>query len=124
VPMDRPEELVGRIEASAPELKVRVVEEGKALYTDPQDPYLTCLRRAAQEVNHRDPGLIRKHASSDARHFSALGIPAAVFGPSGGNVHGNNEWVDLRQVTQFHKVLAKFVDEAQKVRSEKDHAAA
>jgi succinyl-diaminopimelate desuccinylase len=112
VPMDSPEELVERIRKAAPELSVKVVEEGEAFYTDPSDQYLLCLRRCAGEVLKYDPGFIRKHAASDARHFTSAGIPAAVFGPGGENVHGDGEWVDLRQVAQFYRVLEKFVFEA------------
>jgi len=117
VPLDDPGELVRNIKKAAPDLKVRVVEEGKALYTDPQDPYLLALRKAATEVLRHDPGLIRKHASSDARHFSARGIPAAVFGPGGEKIHGIGEWVDLRQVNAFYRILKKFVHDAQTIPS-------
>ena len=78
------------------------------------EPYLAHLRSAAETIHH-DPGLIRKHASSDARHFTALGIPAAIFGPGGENIHGLNEWVDLRQVNQFYKILERFLEAAMQV---------
>jgi len=120
VPMDRPEELAARIEQAAPELVVKVVEQGTAFYTDPADPFLGCLRRTAAEIMKRDPGLIRKHAASDARHFTDAGIPAAVFGPGGEHIHGSGEWVDLRQVAQFYRVMEKFVYEAGKIASEKN----
>lgn len=115
VTMDRPEDLIEKIQNAAPELTLRVVEQGDFFYTDPQEPFLQCLRRSAAETIHHDPGLIRKHASSDARHFTALGIPAAIFGPGGENIHGLNEWVDLRQVNQFYKILDRFLEAAMQV---------
>lgn len=115
VAMDRPDELVERIRRAAPELTVEVVGAGPVFYTDPQDPYLNCLRRAAQEIMRHDPGLTRKHATTDTRHFSGAGIPAAVFGPRGDHIHGAGEWVDLRQVAQFYKTLEKFIIEAQSI---------
>jgi succinyl-diaminopimelate desuccinylase len=112
VPMDRPEDLVEKIKKAAPEMEVRVVEQGAIFYTDPADPYLARLRQSAAEAMRRDPGLVRKHAATDARHFTEAGIPAAVFGPGGENVHGTGEWVDLRQVAQFYKVMDRFVSDA------------
>ncbi|MFO8055885.1 MAG: M20/M25/M40 family metallo-hydrolase [bacterium] len=109
VPMDRPEEILERIKNAAPELNPRVVEEGKAFFTEPEDPHLKRLRQAATSVLKYDPGFINKHASSDARHFTEHGIPAAVFGPGGENIHGTGEWVDLRQVEKFYRVLEEFI---------------
>ncbi|HUT51781.1 MAG TPA: M20/M25/M40 family metallo-hydrolase [bacterium] len=112
VPMDRPEDLVERIMKAAPELTVKVVEQGAVFYTDPADPYLVRLRQSAAEAMKRDPGLCRKHAATDARHFTEAGIPAAAFGPGGEHIHGSGEWVDLRQVAQFYKVMDKFIGDA------------
>jgi len=110
VPMDDPDELVEKIRLAVPELEVRAVEKGEAFFTDPEDPFLKALRKAAGEVFRHDPGMIRKHAASDGRHFSSAGIPAAVFGPGGQNIHGSGEFVDLRQVSQFYRTLERLAD--------------
>jgi len=109
VPADEPEDIVERVRAAAPGLGVRVVERGTAFFTDPAEPGLLALRRAAAGVMKKDPGFGRKHAASDARHFTAAGIPAAVFGPGGGNIHGSGEWVDLRQADLFYRALEAFL---------------
>jgi succinyl-diaminopimelate desuccinylase len=118
VPADIPEELAQRIEKAAPELSVRVAEQSASFYTDPTDPFLVSLNRTAAEIMRRAPGLVRKHATSDARHFSAAGIPAAIFGPGGENMHGLGEWVDLRQVNLFYRVLERFVREAPAIKAD------
>lgn len=112
VPMDTPGELLSRIKKAAPELEPRVVEEGKAFFTEPDNRYLNLLRQSAAHVLTYDPGFINKHASSDARHFTEQGIPAAVFGPGGANIHGKGEWVDLRQVDKFYRILHEFIDKS------------
>lgn len=117
VPTDRPEELVAKIKKAAPKLKVEVVEDYIAFYSDPNDPYIKLLRHEASKVLKHDPGLIKKHAASDARHFTSAGIPAAVFGPGGEHIHGSGEWVDLGQVKQFYRVLENFVGAARQVES-------
>jgi len=111
VPRDDPGDILDKIKKAAPECEVKEDHRGVAFYTDPEEPGLVRLRETATGVINRDPGLIRKHAASDGRHFTSMGIPTAVFGPAGGNVHGDGEYVDLRQVAQFYKVLEKFCRE-------------
>ncbi|MFZ2199247.1 MAG: M20/M25/M40 family metallo-hydrolase [Microgenomates group bacterium] len=49
------------------------------------------------------------HGSSDARHCTALGIPAIVFGPRGKNLHALNEWVSLKSLVKVEKVLDHWI---------------
>lgn len=49
------------------------------------------------------------HGSSDARHCTALGIPSLVFGPKGGNLHGDGEWVSLQSLDHITKVLDHWI---------------
>lgn len=49
------------------------------------------------------------HLTSDARHATKNGIPAIVFGPKGGNLHGDNEWVSLKSLDKVQKVLDHWI---------------
>lgn len=51
----------------------------------------------------------RQHFSSDARHLSALGIPAIVFGPTGGDLHGDHEWVSLESLEMVSDILQVYI---------------
>lgn len=45
--------------------------------------------------------------TTDARFFNLYGgIPATCYGPTGGNLHAPDEWVDLKSVEEVTKVLA------------------
>ena len=105
LPHEFPDEIVARIQRAAPELEVRVLNQSPACYADPFGPGPERLRRAAARVLGEEPGFLKKHAASDARFFVTHGIPAVVFGPGGGNVHGDDEWVDLAQVDRFYRIL-------------------
>lgn len=50
-----------------------------------------------------------EHGSSDARHCTALGVPAIVFGPKGKNLHTINEWVSLKSLGKVEKVLDHWI---------------
>ncbi|OGK23806.1 hypothetical protein A2954_03005 [Candidatus Roizmanbacteria bacterium RIFCSPLOWO2_01_FULL_37_12] len=47
---------------------------------------------------------------TDARYYSALGIPAVSFGPLGGDAHSEKEWVSLKSVRLYEKVLINFLN--------------
>ncbi len=47
--------------------------------------------------------------ATDARFFSAAGIPSVVFGAKGGNMHGKNEWVDLKSLEKVFRILKSFL---------------
>jgi acetylornithine deacetylase len=55
------------------------------------------------------PELRATTATTDARHFVRAGIPAVCFGPRGERIHGIDERVSLRSVTESAQVLGLFV---------------
>ncbi|PYD76812.1 M20 family metallopeptidase [Novacetimonas pomaceti] len=44
--------------------------------------------------------------ASDAAHYAAHGIPCAIYGCSGNNAHGMDEYVEIDSITETTKVLA------------------
>lgn len=50
------------------------------------------------------------HGSSDARFFSAHGIPSLICQPLGGNMHAPGEWVDIQSVETYKELLRKYLD--------------
>ncbi|MBK5114884.1 MAG: M20/M25/M40 family metallo-hydrolase, partial [Candidatus Heimdallarchaeota archaeon] len=54
--------------------------------------------------------IVEMGGASDARYFSREGIPTFDFGPDGGGVHANNEWLNLDsfyKITQFYLAVVK-----------------
>jgi len=54
--------------------------------------------------------IVEMGGASDARYFSREGIPTFDFGPDGGGVHANNEWLNLEsfyKITQFYLEVVK-----------------
>lgn len=50
-----------------------------------------------------------EHATSDARHATALGIPALVIGPIGSGLHSNREWVSLKSLEKLSNILDHWI---------------
>lgn len=61
------------------------------------------LKQGINPINSFD------HGSSDARHCTARGIPALVFGPKGKNMHAENEWVSLKSLAKVSSVLDHWI---------------
>ena len=76
---------------------------------DPEEPVVAALSRAYARVHGGRPELVATTATTDARHFVRAGIPAVCFGPRAENIHGIDERVSLRSVTESAGVLGLFI---------------
>ncbi len=86
------------VESAAPEVEVEF--EGfrcPAYQHDPDDPFVGLVREAHASVLGTDepPGTKLSTATTDARYVEG---PCTCYGPIAGNIHGIDEWVDLRSV--------------------------
>jgi succinyl-diaminopimelate desuccinylase len=47
--------------------------------------------------------------SADVRYYSALGVPAVVFGVQGHGLHGDDEYVELDSIERYSRSLRTFL---------------
>jgi acetylornithine deacetylase len=73
------------------------------------EPVVTVLGDAYARLHGEQPARQATTATTDARHFVRAGIPAVCFGPRGERIHGIDERVSLRSVTQSAQVLGLFI---------------
>jgi len=52
---------------------------------------------------------VEQEGASDARYASSYNIPVIDLGPKGGNIHGSNEYIDLKSMIYFSKVYHDIV---------------
>ena len=52
---------------------------------------------------------MRTPGASDARFFSAQGVPAIISRPVVGNVHRVDEWIDIDSMLQYYRILHAFI---------------
>ncbi len=55
--------------------------------------------------------LIRMNGATDARHFVGLGVPIAIIGIPGLNVHGENESAEIRGIRAYEDMLVEFLNQ-------------
>ena len=74
------------------------------------EPLIGELIAAAQKVMGREPTVTGFEAPCDLFIFQqGFGIPAVIWGPSGGNTHGPDEYVEIDSLVIATKTLLNFV---------------
>ncbi len=67
------------------------------------------FKTLALDITGKDVGTTISHGSSDARYFAKKNIPVLLINPSGGDYHGDSEWIDLDDLEYYYQVLKKWV---------------
>jgi len=78
------------------------------LYTPKNAEIIIKASEALEELGLK-PRLVEMGGASDSRYFSPLGIQCIDFGPKGGNLHGPNEYVEVKSLyktAEFYYKLA------------------
>lgn len=71
------------------------------------------VRELAESAGHalgqKQPPVVGIEGACDMFIFHSFGIPAVLWGPTGGNTHGADEYVDIESVVSAAKALLLFV---------------
>lgn len=86
-----------------------VIENEPALATNTKDPHLVALEKSTQSVLGKKTLLRGANGTSDARHFAGVGCPGVEFGPVGGDIGGDDEWVSVSSLDDYCKILKHFL---------------
>ena len=70
---------------------------------------IIALQQAIESTVGASSSFIAKHGASDIRHYSKSGMAGVVFGPIGGGLHGDNEWVDIQSLETYYRILHQFI---------------
>lgn len=78
-------------------------------FTNQKNPYVIKLKKAIKKVTGKKAKIIVKHGGSDIRHFNQVGCDGVTFGPIGGNLHADNEWVEIKSLEKYYQILKEFL---------------
>ena len=87
---------------------LEVVNE-PSLYTPADNKYIKTLKNITKEITKSDVILYGAQGSSDARHYSLVGTYGIEFGPLGGGIGEDIEWVDIKSLEYYYEILTKFL---------------
>jgi succinyl-diaminopimelate desuccinylase len=89
--------------------KIEIILFEPPQFTDEKNFYLLKLKEEAKKVLKKNIKTIVKHGGSDIRHFNQVGCQGVTFGPIGGDLHGDNEWVDVKSLEKYFEILLGFL---------------
>lgn len=79
---------------------------------DPQDKYLSLLKKSIESITNKKPIPYFRSSVADENIFGSHKITTLGVGPVGGNAHGANEWVSLNSIQELIKILTHFISAA------------
>lgn len=107
-PNDDPKKILSLLKNNFSGCRIEIVKLESAINCPIESNLFKSFSRSLNESSiQATPGF--EHGSSDARHVTALNIPALVFGPKGGNLHGLDEWVDTKSLDKTRLVLSNWI---------------
>lgn len=90
-------------------LRPRVSPYMKSFAIAEDHELVTTLRKNFSEVTGNELRIDYDASVCDSNILAAEGIPVVTFGPSGGNMHGDNEWGVPEQVTNCLEIYIRTV---------------
>lgn len=103
------EDFVNFIKTLAPDATVTFDIFSAPMYADPDSSFMQSLKRAAEAVEEHDFTLVRRHASSDGRHYIPVGGQACEFGIAGEHQHAAGEYITYAALENFSTTLRTFL---------------
>lgn len=91
------------------EFGLDVVVNEPALFVDENNQYVKKLKQIDEKNIKKKVSLYGAQGSSDARHFTKVGCNGIEFGPIGGNIGSDNEWVDINSLRAYYNILKDFL---------------
>ncbi len=92
-----------------PSFRMEILTDEPGAMVDLNNPYLRKLHELSTQTTGREVLVYGAHGSSDVRHFARVGGAGVEFGLSGGDIGGDDEWVDLHSLKPYTNILKKFL---------------
>ncbi len=90
-----------------PNVDLKIIRSHDPTTSDPDSEIFRFLRAEIEAVTGSSPLTALRIGATDARLFRAACIPSATYGPTGYNVGGPNEYVDLEELSLVTRSLAQ-----------------
>lgn len=92
---------------------LRIVENENVLYTPIDNKYLQQIQKSTKKVAGIDNRVYSANGSSDSRHYSDIGSFGVEFGPIGGGIGEDVEWVDINSLQTYYEIICDFLKQSE-----------
>jgi len=88
------------------EITTEIIISADPSHLSPDPVYLKVIEDVIGEV----PTLIKTDGGSDARFICCHGIPVMVSRPLMGNLHAEDEWIDIESMVKFYRIYEQYLE--------------
>ncbi len=92
-----------------PNAELSIIFFDSPLYSSPDNPLLQSLKASAEAIEEAPFSFVRRHATSDGRHYGDVGDQACEFGIAGENQHGDDEYITLEAFNNYRQTMRHFL---------------
>jgi succinyl-diaminopimelate desuccinylase len=86
-----------------------ILAQASPLVQDKNNKYVKAYKEVAEKRTQKSIQFQRSEGASDARFFSEVGTPVISTKINCANIHGDNEWVDIRELVRFYEILVDYI---------------
>ncbi len=101
-----------------PSLKIKIHSSGSPTSVDKNNPVVKMFVKTLEKTIRKKIPIQGAYGASDARHFAHLNVPILMIKPIGGDIHGDNENIDIDSCMEFYEGLQDFLENLQSKKSE------
>ncbi len=80
-----------------------------SLYTREDNLFIQKLTESIRSIIQKSTQIRYANGSSDARHYMDINVAGIEFGPVGGNIGSDEEWVSIQSLQQYFEILQDFL---------------
>ncbi len=110
VPRDRPEQLLAKLQRCFPKANVQVIARGEPFSLPPKKKEIELFSQVFQAQFKKPLPRMYFPSACDARFFAAKKIPVILLRSAGGDAHGPKEWVSLKGLEEYKKLVCTYVE--------------
>ncbi len=88
------------------QMQIETLVSAEPTLLSPDPLYL----KVTEEITGQPVSLLREHGGSDARYIARYGIPVIMSRPFIGNLHTDNEWIDLESMETLYRIYERYLE--------------
>ena len=91
------------------DLSVKLLSYGNPTFVEEKNETVALFVKTFGESFKKQIKITGTHGASDARHFTSFNIPILMIKPMGGDIHGENENINIDSCITYYSALKSFM---------------
>lgn len=107
---DQANTILSKVQAILPkDFELEIVAHEPALFVPENNEYIAKIQQATKKVLGKNSVCYGAFGSSDARFYTQAGMHGVEFGPVGGGIGTDAEWVSIQSLYHYYEILTEFL---------------